>query len=379
MEAKYTPSKAIQKELAELQEEQKNFQKISSYEEKGEIKLTYKEICKIIGEKEATGNARYSQIKNWKRFINLEKIQGSQKYLIKEIYKHPLPKESKQNSLYTKVIELLLMYELSEKEEYTAQYTKTNLYHTLGMVNSNFLHKNRENALEIATNQDQSFKEIKSWEMNHFYLMTTSKLNEILTSALKSMKRRCILDYQEVMMISLPTEDGFKTYSREATDEEWEKVLEVQKEILLRHGWDKIPLIQAGIFYEEVNEELYKRYEWTGAYKEIKLIYTKEYIKGDIPIVLNEIKDIVHVHQSELNTQILKALETQAYRLKEKNKTKIEEQLGGLGKRRIGAEEYNKIEEFLYPNSYITHQKKLMDLFIKIEGKEKPIKDRDDK
>lgn len=370
MEKKYTPSRAIQKELAELQKEHKRFQQLNFYEQEGEIKLTYKEICKITGEKEVTGNARYSQIKKWKRFIDLEKIKGSQKYLIKEVYKNPLPKESKQNSLYTKVIELLLMYELSEKEDYTAQYTKTNLYNILGMVNDNFLHKNRENALETATNQDKSFEEIKSWEMNHFYLMTTSKLNEILTSALKSMRRRCILDFQEIMMISLPTEDGFKTYSREATDEEWEKVLEVQKEVLLKHGWDKIPLIQAGLFYEEVNEELFKRYEWAGAYKEIKLIYTKEYIKGDIPTVLNEIKDIVHVHQSKLNTQILKALETQAYRLKEKNSVKIKEQLGGIGKRRIGKEEYDKLEDFLYPNSYISHQKKLMDLFIRIEGGE---------
>lgn len=172
-------------------------------------------------------------------------------------------------------------------------------------------------------------------------------------------------------MIRISREEGeegkYNSYSREATEEEWEEVLEVQKEILLKHGWDKIPLIQAEMFYEEVNEELYKRYGWIGAYKEIKLIYTKEYMKSDIPMVLREIKEIVATNQSELNIQILQALEGQAYRIKKRN----EESIGGIGRRRISGEEYKEIrerDEFIYPNNYIEHQKKLIELFIKIEN-----------
>ena len=380
----YTPSKAIQKEIEELEESKKRFKKIEGYIEKVKeegktLELNYKEICNIIGEKVEQGNTKYSQIKKWKRFMEFEKIEGSHRYLIKKVYEVPLPKESKQNSLYTKVIELLLMYELSEKEGYTAQYTKTKIYYILGMVNSNFLHRNREMALEMAIERDKEIEDIKSWEMNHFYLMTTSKLNEILMSALKSMRRRCLLDYQEVMMLSYyeGEEGNEKLYTREATNEEWEKVLEVQKEILLKNGWDKVPLIQANRFYEEVNEKIYKKYGWNGAYKEIKLIYTQEYMSKDIPTVLREIRDIIQINQSKLNKQILETLEVQIYKLKDKNEEKIQKEIGGIGKKRIGQREYEKIEEFLYPSTYIEHQKKLIDLFINIgnEVREKDLKE----
>ena len=380
----YTPSKSIQREIEELEDNKKKFKKIEGYIEKVKeegktLELNYKEICNIIGEKVEQGNTKYSQIKKWKRFMEFEKIEGSHRYLIKKVYEVPLPKESKQNSLYTKVIELLLMYELSEKEGYTAQYTKTKIYYILGMVNSNFLHRNREMALEMAIERDKEIEDIKSWEMNHFYLMTTSKLNEILMSALKSMRRRCLLDYQEVMMLSYyeGEEGNEKLYTREATNEEWEKVLEVQKEILLKNGWDKVPLIQANRFYEEVNEKIYKKYGWNGAYKEIKLIYTQEYMSKDIPTVLREIRDIIQINQSKLNKQILETLEVQIYKLKDKNEEKIQKEIGGIGKKRIGQREYEKIEEFLYPSTYIEHQKKLIDLFINIgnEVREKDLKE----
>lgn len=380
----YTPSKAIQKEIEELEESKKRFKKIEEHIKEAKkkektLELNYKEICNIIGEKVEEGNTKYSQIKRWKRFMEFEKIEGSHRYLIKKVYEVPLPKESKQNSLYTKVIELLLMYELSEKEGYTAQYTKTKIYYILGMVNSNFLHRNREMALEMAIERDKEIEDIKSWEMNHFYLMTTSKLNEILMSALKSMRRRCLLDYQEVMMLSYyrGEEGNERLYTREATNEEWEKVLEVQKEILLKNGWDKVPLIQANRFYEEVNEKIYKKYGWNGAYKEIKLIYTQEYMSKDIPTVLREIRDIIQINQSNLNKQILETLEAQIYKLKDKNEEKIQKEIGGIGKKRIGQREYEKIEEFLYPSTYIEHQKKLIDLFINIgnEVKEKDLKE----
>ena len=215
--------------------------------------------------------------------------------------------------------------------------------------------------------------------MNHFYLMTTSKLNEILMSALKSMRRRCLLDYQEVMMLSYyeGEEGNERLYTREATNEEWEKVLEVQKEILLKNGWDKVPLIQANRFYEEVNEKIYKKYGWNGAYKEIKLIYTQEYMSKDIPTVLREIRDIIQINQSNLNKQILETLEAQIYKLKDKNEEKIQKEIGGIGKKRIGQREYEKIEEFLYPSTYIEHQKKLINLFINIgnEVREKDLKE----
>lgn len=57
----------------------------------------YKIMCELLGEEEKTGNSKKAQTKEWKRYFDY--IKEKQKYIIREIYDKPLPKNMYQNPL----------------------------------------------------------------------------------------------------------------------------------------------------------------------------------------------------------------------------------------------------------------------------------------
>ena len=80
-----------------------------------QIVKNYRELCAIVGEKQKTGNHRISQIKNWKRFFEFEKIPGTQKYKIIKIYDKPLDAVARNYSLlYKDIIDCLFMVSLKQ-------------------------------------------------------------------------------------------------------------------------------------------------------------------------------------------------------------------------------------------------------------------------
>lgn len=339
----------------------------------------YKELCKLLGEKEKHSDSKVAQLKNWERFLELSKIEGKQSYIIKDIYKTPKKKESKSNAFHVRVIELLLTYELSGYKENTCQYTKTKLFYLLGMVNQNYLNKNRDKAIERAREIDEDVKEITEKEMNHFIDRTTNELNNILKSALNSMRSRALIEYQEVMMINYIGEDG-RYRQREANVEETEEILEIQKQILNDMGLKKIPFYNIKDFYDKVNKKLKKEKGWDRAYKEYKIILNRKYIETDIPIIEEEIEEIIKKKKIELNGNIINTLRKQGELLKAKNEIKVKESKerreiereeimknkGGYGKRIIQEEEYKTKLIAEYGKDYLKHQEKLAEIFIKI-------------
>ena len=57
----------------------------------GLIVKNYKEMCKLLGEEERTGNSKISQLKEWKRHFGFYK-EGN-KFIITEVYDEPKNKE----------------------------------------------------------------------------------------------------------------------------------------------------------------------------------------------------------------------------------------------------------------------------------------------
>lgn len=347
----------------------------------GQKVKNYKEMCEILGEKETKGNSKIAQIKNWNRFMDLSKVEGSQSYIIKEIYGTPKKKEAKNNAFHVKIIELLLTYELSGYKENTCQYTKTRLFHLLGMVNNNYLSNNRDMALQIAEELDEDIKNITEKEVNHFIDRTTLELNSILKSALNSMRSRALIEYQEVMMINYREGRFYK--QREATVEETERILEIQKSILKDMGLKKIPFYNIKDFYDKVNKELKEKYGWNRAYKEYKLILNRQYMAGDIPVIEQEIEKIIKDKKLELNKNIMQTLKKQGELLKSKNeiavkknreiraeeKKEILKNRGGFGEREVQEKEYETKLIPEYGKDYLKHQDKLAKIFIELGKK----------
>lgn len=392
----------------------------------GQTIKNYKEFCELFGEEVKNGgSAKKAQLQEWLRYLEYEKIEGSQGYIIKQVYDKPKLKESTSNGLYVKFIEILLMNELAKRKERACKndyinlqietedggdndshiclFSKTQLYHLLGMVNDNYLYKNREaikeNIIENGVKDLETGAELKisEWDINHFMDRTNSKLNEILTSALKSMQRRSLIDCRDIMIIveGIPDEEEIgedidtdienlgkievEKY-RVANADEREYILQVQKRVLSEMGLDSIPFYNAQKFYEKLNKKMYEEKGWKRAYKEYEIIYLEKYIISDIPIVERELERYIKKNKIELNSKVLEALNTQSKTLKLTNEKRVQEnkeiredeeidvimRKGGLGRVRVREEELKTKEVKEFREDYLTNQEKLAEIFIKL-------------
>lgn len=321
----------------------------------GDVIKNYKEMCNLLGENILGGCSKKAQLKEWERYFDFGR--KGQKFIIEKIYDIPKPVTLRENAVYVKAIELLLMYELSKKPGNCCRYTKTNLFRLLGMINDSYA----ENKKYIVSNK---LKEYKNWEVRHFYGRTNQKLSEILFSALNSMKRRCLIEYSEQNIIVERTDDNELIY-KIASPSETELILQAKKNVLAEMGYTKIPFIKFDEFYEKVNEKLKELYDWNCVYREYEIIYNREFMKNDIVVVEKEIKDELREKQIKLNCDIISAINKQADKLFEKNRNnflKSSFENDSLFEESDGFE--NK--KFYYPDNYIDVQNDLAEFLLRI-------------
>lgn len=417
--------KIRKKALATIDNDEYFMQTVKSQCRVGQIFDNYKDMCETLLEPVKSSNAKTAQLREWSRFMDFEKLKGTQKYCINKIYSKPKVKEAASNSVYIKLIELLFMYELSLHEGNTCQYSRTKLFRLLGMVNDNYLSQNRDSIIKeirenrkkkkalaesrgiIKSDANGGSNEVSSnlpivddVEINHFIDKTTARLNDVLKSALKSMRNRCLIDFQEVIMISYNEEESvnddvfFDSYKdavefdkvnvvsnlREATDDEVSYILQVQKEVLNEMGLTKIPFYNVKNFYNKVNERLMTEKGWNRAYKEYKVIFNTKYISQDIPIVEEEIKRLIEKNQLALNKNIIQMLRKQGKSIKEKNelevlknqvirdeeKKRIEEAGIGLVRVQDNDEGYSTPKKYELGSDFEKNRDKLIEIFIKL-------------
>lgn len=180
----------------------------------GTVIKNYKKLCELLNEETRTGNARIAQLKEFKRYFNWQK--SGQKFIITDIYTDPLEKEDKRkfgnNSIYVKYIEVILLKYLSKKSGYTQTLTKRKWWELLGIVN----HKYATTSTQELEKLDYTVTE---WEIKHFYQRCNKKLEEILFSALNSLKSRKLITY-EVQTIIVKRDENCREIYTEATDVE---------------------------------------------------------------------------------------------------------------------------------------------------------------
>lgn len=289
----------------------------------GKVYKNYGELCDILGEIERTGGPKAKQIKRIKRFLDVEKIEGSQNIKVKEIYETPKASETKQNAFCTRLIEWLLMEELKKKttegDKFHYEVTKMQLLYELGIINEKYLYQNREQAKEDILRQR---KGIEDWDIEHFFLRTHQKLNEILMSALKSMNRRCVLIYHEEIAIE-ETKNGRRT-TRVASKKEEEQLIKTEKEILKKMHLEQKPYSDLKNFYNILNKELKKKYGWNKAYKRLSLVWTRQYIGSDICNVVRDIQNLVTENKELLTEEVKRILDKDAIRKEQRNKETID-------------------------------------------------------
>lgn len=99
--------------------------------------LSYKEICKELGQDEAkSGRAREQQLNKWNQLYDIEKV-GRGKYIIHRARTQKEIKEIKDSKNYSNYIQAVLL-DFIAKGEMKATYTYRQLREHLYMVNSNY-------------------------------------------------------------------------------------------------------------------------------------------------------------------------------------------------------------------------------------------------
>jgi hypothetical protein len=335
----------------------------------GLIVNNYKEMCKLLGEDVKFGNSKKYQLKEWQCYFNFEK-QGNA-FVITEIFSKPKPKvdERVENSVYTKLIELMLMYELSQKPNHTCHYTKTFLFYQLGMINETFFkNKDWENYTLLDNNN------IKHWQFDNFYARTQNKLTKVLFSALNSMKRRKLLDYEEKrVIIELDKKVNFENPEnnyRYATKDEKEFILALERDILTKMGYNKVPFqyTKRKEYYNEVSRNLAEQFGWR-SYKEYELIYHIQHLKDGISEVKCEIYDLLKSCQLELNSKIMNFLNNEAEKKYLDNCEAFQKHSDKVMENFLGEPTDYALKKgfFQLPVDYVEKQNLLADIFINIQ------------
>lgn len=328
----------------------------------------YKVLCEILEQPIKDGKSRKLQLKDFKRYFDWEK--SGQKFIITDIYDTPLTKEDKRkfgnNSIYVKYIEVILLKYLSKQKECTKTFTKRNWWGLLGIVNEKY---DRVSTKKL---EDLDYT-VTSWEVKHFYQRCNKKLEEILFSALNSLKSRKLITYEiQTIIVKYDDKNGEK-YS-EANDNEKKMLLDVEHHVLHNiFKYDKMIQVflrfQQKEFYEKVNELLYERYGWDHCFKQIKIIYTPDGVRQVYPELEAKLQKEISLM---LNEEVCNAIDQNAkdiYSKQLKAHKEWEESCWANILNNEGKVISRKKEPFCLQHTYLDAQSILTDELIKIGHK----------
>lgn len=280
----------------------------------GMVVSNYRKLCELLGEEIKEGNSRKSQIANWKR--NFDWARDGNRYIILDIYEHPLPREDGRRdgnrAIYVRLVETVLAYYLSKCEGHTKTLTRRGWQELLGMVNKRYYKYNRFNTEPLLELKAVS-PYFSEWEIKHFYYRSWRKLNEILRNALKSLRDRALIEYK-IETVIVPV-DSWKSWFA-ANDREEEEILKARHKVLEEMGLQKEQQVyctyRQGEFFDRVNEILKKQHGWKRYFRQIKIIYNLENIQNAVPKLEAELD------MYSLNGKIVKALNDEAENTYEK-------------------------------------------------------------
>lgn len=321
--------------------------------EKGMVIKNYKDLCKLLNQKECNGNSRKAQLKEFERYFAWEK--SGQKYIITEIYDKPLPSTDKRkqgnHSIYVKYIEVLLLSFLAQKEEYTYALTQKNWWKELGIVNQKYGRDTKAEKLYLK-NLKKLDSSVTDFEINNFFGRTHRRLTDLFTSALKSLRNRRLIDFDKYTVIN----KGGKKYYK-ASPQNLKDILDTERTVLKEMGYEKMIQVQlssrTGEYYERVNEILWEKYKIAFYYKQIQIVYVHDQIINALPDIEKELK------KELLNSEIIKSLNKQADEFYEEKRNAY---LCGES-------------NWCPPQSYIYAQRFLTDQLIKLKNEEEDIED----
>lgn len=159
----------------------------------------YKALCEYVGQPVLSGNSKKAQIKQWQRYFDFSR--NGQKIKIEKIYINLKSKVDNRKfngkPTYSKLIEdIFINYykNICGVDSKDIYLTLNQIVLMCGMANKIYGYKNIYQKLK-----KQNFD---SFNIIDFIFRTKSKFNSIVHSALNSMKKRDIVDFKKVLIVS---------------------------------------------------------------------------------------------------------------------------------------------------------------------------------
>lgn len=331
--------------------------------EYGEHILTvknYKEMCKILEEKEKDGNSKTAQIKEWNRYFDFSR--DNQKYIIKEIYDKPFPKNIYISPLDT-LNELLICEKIIDHMENPKYEDKryvvsmTELAYDLGYVNEIFkqgyehpnqLIKEIFDEPEVSKRSISAAQDLTKYDIGNKYILSQLNKNVVydcyniiprryrdrITKTLHRLEQQCIINISIINfgMFIEPDESSptivvnrnsygdeqidykyrSKKVFRELTDEEDNLVQQIRNNILISLECKDIHELYKNNKVDEFNHkfqiELLK-YGIASVKKCYALAFAKDYIYKK--------RDDIRERQRELNKLFLDKSLKNSYTMRE--------------------------------------------------------------
>jgi hypothetical protein len=276
-----SPRRAMrtQKITRKIREEVPNMSNITQ----GAIFKDYKSLCLVLGVSVVQGNVKAAQLKEWKRYFELEKVPGTHKLRIIFIYPVTQPKESsKRKNIYLDDTKLRLLTLIASKRNETGLIIpRSRLAVELGLCNDNY-NKYKYNLISILkkiyfeSNPRAKTKHVDEFDVpvDEIYLIATllsekldyedffqkssNAINGWIKTLLANLKKDGLTTIEETYIIKHRGD----SLSKEATPELKTKIDEIYDNLRLKHGIkDKNPylLFRSGHykkFTNDLNKEL---------------------------------------------------------------------------------------------------------------------------
>ena len=232
----------------------------------GMVVKNYKELCKLLGLEPKKANSKKAQIKDMNTMFSFH-TEG-QKIIIDEIYEEAIPREDGRVGGYSEMRTLILrLLLLSKQSENRAVFPTSTLLRGINAVNINYA-TGKRNQEELG-----EYLDIDVEYIGEFYERTNSSLKGALETNLNDLQNGRFIFWSHVIMVCKNNsklkknelgefeidEEGnivaeINQDFREATQEEKEKILKTEKEVLNSMGYESI----SEVFRHRVNKTFYK-------------------------------------------------------------------------------------------------------------------------
>lgn len=160
----------------------------------GQIFKNYKELCAVLEiEVKNGGTAKKSQLKELSRYFLYEK--KGHNFIIKEIYKIPLPPNNNITKYIPIIEKLILHIIISNGQEGILYINKSKLYEMLKMINNRYTSM-KYHKMQLSKKYDISKETIKD-----FYSTSDDLLERNVEQALKSLERQSLIKFNTVYSV----------------------------------------------------------------------------------------------------------------------------------------------------------------------------------